>query len=504
MDLIKQCAIWNEKEEYQTIIDAIEALPKAQQTPQLISELARAYNNRAQVGDRALFERALELLQSVEEHFKDEHNWNFRTAYAYYYLDEEGLALRYFEKALEARPGDEDTLEFLDDCRRRLAMPRFEKTFRQRTLESWEAFVAGEEELRGLIDRKNQAAVGEELIKKCEKLLAPAFYDVAFELGFNGEKYELILTPEGNRAKLFELVFFQRRAPKSLLERWNVLVGRQPSQGFGLRAFGQEIAGRDVQVWVKPTDSGQVSLAFFCEKLLPMLKEDENKVWWMLSILLDQVLGEIPAMSLIAQFDVLDAPGDESGVLMDRLPQTLEAMGLDLAGDPERFLENGYTAYEMEPEEDPDADWRLDVYAGVTRCPVLINEYLRGESGTMDEFHRDGAVPGFFLYPLDCFAMEEERGKAVLDFRDALEAAVTKAAGEDAVTFLGGATGIFCGYLDFIAWDLPRVLAAAADFLEDSPVSWASFHTFRRNVGGIRLKKEDAEKENGEVQQAEK
>ena len=26
MDLIKQCAIWNEKEEYQTIIDAIEAL----------------------------------------------------------------------------------------------------------------------------------------------------------------------------------------------------------------------------------------------------------------------------------------------------------------------------------------------------------------------------------------------------------------------------------------------------------------------------------------------
>lgn len=180
---------------------------------------------------------------------------------------------------------------------------------------------------------------------------------------------------------------------------------------------------------------------------------------------------------------------------MDCLPQTLEAMGLDLAGNPEQFLENGYIAYEMEPQQDPDADWRLDVYAGVTRCPVLINEYLRGDSETMDAFHLDGAVPGFFLYPLDCFEKEEERGKAVLDFRDALEAAVRKAAGEDAITFLGGATGIFCGYLDFIAWDLPRVLSAAADFLKDSPVPWASFHTFRRNVGGVLLKKEEAQTE---------
>lgn len=77
----------------------------------------------------------------------------------------------------------------------------------------------------------------------------------------------------------------------------------------------------------------------------------------------------------------------------------------------------------------------MDVYAGVTRCPVLINEYLRGDSETMDAFHLDGAVPGFFLYPLDCFEKEEERGKAVLDFRDALEAAVRKAAGEVRLPF---------------------------------------------------------------------
>ena len=51
-----------------------------------------------------------------------EHTWNFRMAYAYYYLDQEGPALTYFERALNARPGDEDTLALIEDCRRRLAL----------------------------------------------------------------------------------------------------------------------------------------------------------------------------------------------------------------------------------------------------------------------------------------------------------------------------------------------------------------------------------------------
>ena len=38
--------------------------------------------------------------------------------------------------------------------------------------------------------------------------------DVYKRQGFNGEKYELILTPEGDKVKLFELVYFQKHAPK--------------------------------------------------------------------------------------------------------------------------------------------------------------------------------------------------------------------------------------------------------------------------------------------------
>lgn len=486
MNLMEQCDLWNENEEYQKIIDAIEALPQEAQTPQLICDLARAYNNMAGPEEREHYHKAIALLKSVEEQLAQEHNWNFRMAYAYYYLDQEGPALRYFQKALEARPGDEDTQGLIDDCAHRLSLPHFEKTFRQRTEESWAAFVSGEDPLRSLMDQPDRAAISEELVEACNQLLSIAFEDVSFELGKNGERYELILTPEGDKAKLFQLVYFQRQAPLAQLPQWDIIVGRQSAQGFNLRAFGEEISGADVLLWVDKSGKDKVNLALYCQKLLPLLQTDDGKVWWLLSTLVDQVMGEIPAMAYIDDFDVLETPRGLGGVTLDALPQTLEAMGMDLSITAERFLEGSYSAYQMKPDEAPEAELRMDVYAGASRCVPLINAYMAGESDLMDAFHQDGAVPGFFYYPLDGFAHAEERGKAVLDFRDALEVAVQAEAGE-AVTFLGGASGVDCGYLDFLAWDLPMVLEAAVAFFDQSPVAWGSFHTFRREVGGISL-----------------
>lgn len=492
MKLMEQCSIWNEKDEYQKIIDAIEALPEAEQTPELICELARAYNNVNTLEgpmDRELYQKAISLLESVEEEYQEDHSWNFRMAYAYYYLDQEGRALQYFEKALEARPGDQDTTEYIEDCRNRLALPRFEKVFRQRVKEGWASFLSDEARLRAMIDAKEDS---EAIIHQATAMLAPAFADISFELGFNGSKHELILTPEGNRTKLFQLVYFQRNAPEEVLEHWDVLVGRQRSGGFHLQAFGAELSAADVKVWVEQTEenrnASQVSLALYCEKLLTMLQtEEEARAWWLLSTLLDQVMGEISAMELVDGFDVLSEPKQEAGILLSDVPDALKEMGLNLAGDAKRFLDNSYMAYELNPQEDPDADLRMDVFAGSSRCVALINEYLRGESDSMDEFHQNGIVPGFIYYPLSCFSEEENRGKAVLDFRDGLEAAILQGAGENAVVFTGGASGLYYGYLDFIAWDLPAVLNAAMDALQDSPIEWAAFHTYRRDVSGVTL-----------------
>ncbi len=481
MELLKQCQQWFEQNEIQKVVNALEAIPAEERTPELDSELAKAYIAVADIGERELYEKALELLAPHEEYFAGDHCWNYRIALAYYCLDEEGPALRYFEKALKARPGrialayycldeegpalryfekalkarpgDKDTQEYIDDCRRRLALPRFEKNFRERTEDAWAAFAQVEGELRQIMDTDETHQRGEELIETCGNALKTALRDTSFELGFNGEKYELILSPEGLRSRLFPLVYFQQQAPESVPEHWNILVGRQPCEGFELRAGDIEIRAEDVQVWVEKTEDNQMSMVLYCEKLTPLLKEDTDRVWWALSMLVDQTIGEVSAIALIAGFDIYAEPKDEPAKLLSELPELVQSMGLSLWRDGRDYLENSYIAYELEPVEDPEADWRLDVYTGSCRLPVLINDYLSARSDMVDEYHKDGIVAGFLCYPVNGFA-GENRAEQILQFRDALQEAILTHAGEDAVTFLGGATGLYYGYLDFLAWNL--------------------------------------------------
>ena len=42
MELLEQCRIWHENDEHQKIIDALEAIPEGERTPEQDLELARA------------------------------------------------------------------------------------------------------------------------------------------------------------------------------------------------------------------------------------------------------------------------------------------------------------------------------------------------------------------------------------------------------------------------------------------------------------------------------
>ena len=500
MDILKQCQKWHEEDKHQKIVDALEAISAEERTPEMDMELARAYNNLADPSEpegKKLLHRALELMQSHEEELGDTYSWNFRMGYAYYYLDQEGRALRYFEKALELHPGDDPKLntqqdieDLIDWCKKGISLPQFSECFRERTEDWWETFAEMESELRQMMDEDKDHTRGAELVSQMQETLNLVFDEISFEMGFNGEKYELILTPEGDKVKLFELVYFQKHAPKEVLEQWNILVGRQPLQNIGLRTDdGWDISGEDVQIWLEEQGENSFAISAYCEKLLPMLREEEGRAWWMLTTLTDQVLGEIPHMRYIDSFDVLEEPKAEPSFLLSQLPDKLREQGLELSTDPEAYLES-YLGYKMEPKQDPDADWRLDVMAGSTCCVPLINGYLNADNDFMDDLHADGAVAGFFCYPLDTLR-EEEGSQKIFDFRDKLEEVLTGGDGSEVLTLTGGATGLYCGYVDFIAWDIQEALNMAKEFFEGTDIPWASFHTFRREAGSVPLKQQD-------------
>ena len=500
MDILKQCQKWHEEDKHQKIVDALEAISAEERTPEMDMELARAYNNLADSSEpegRKLLHQALELMQSHEEELGDTYSWNFRMGYAYYYLDQEGRALRHFEKALELHPGDDPKLntrqdmeELINSCKKGISLPQFWECFRERTENWWETFAEMEAELRQMMDEDKDHTRGAELVAQMEGALNQAFDEISFEMGFNGEKHELILTPEGDKVKLFELIYFQKHAPKEVLEHWNILVGRQPLQNIGLRTEnGLDISGDDVQIWLEEQGENSFAISAYCEKLLPMLREEEGRAWWMLTTLTDQVLGEIPHMRYIDSFDVLEEPKAEPSFLLSQLPDKLREQGLELSTDPEAYLES-YLGYKMEPKQDPDADWRLDVMAGSTCCVPLINGYLNADNDFMDDLHADGAVAGFFCYPLDTLR-EEEGSQKIFDFRDKLEEVLTGGDGSEVLTLTGGATGLYCGYVDFIAWDIQEALNMAKEFFEGTDIPWAIFHTFRREAGSVPLKQQD-------------
>ena len=500
MDILKQCQKWHEEDKHQKIVDALEAISAEERTPEMDMELARAYNNLADSSEpegRKLLHQALELMQSHEEELGDTYSWNFRMGYAYYYLDQEGRALRHFEKALELHPGDDPKLntrqdmeELIDSCKKGISLPQFWECFRERTEDWWETFAEMEAELRQMMDEDKDHTRGAELVAQMEETLNLVFDEISFEMGFNGKKHELILTPEGDKVKLFELVYFQKHAPKEVLEHWNILVGRQPLQNIGLRTEdGWDISGDDVQIWLEEQGENSFAISAYCEKLLPMLRDEEGRAWWMLTTLTDQVLGEISHMRYIDSFDVLEEPKAEPSFLLSQLPDKLREQGLELSTDPEAYLES-YLGYKMEPKQDPDADWRLDVMAGSTCCVPLINGYLNADNDFMDDLHADGAVAGFFCYPLDTLR-EEEGSQKIFDFRDKLEEVLTGGDGSEVLTLTGGATGLYCGYVDFIAWDIQEALNMAKEFFEGTDIPWAIFHTFRREAGSVSLKQQD-------------
>lgn len=148
MDILKQCQKWHEEDKHQKIVDALEAISAEERTPEMDMELARAYNNLADSSEpegRKLLHQALELMQSHEEELGDTYSWNFRMGYAYYYLDQEGRALRHFEKALELHLGDDPKLntrqdmeELIDSCKKGISLPQFWECFRERTENWWE------------------------------------------------------------------------------------------------------------------------------------------------------------------------------------------------------------------------------------------------------------------------------------------------------------------------------------------------------------------------------
>lgn len=106
-ELLKKIEDLSDLEKDQEIIDMIEALPTKELNNEIIGQLGRAYNNVQN------YEKAIEVLKSIEKDEKNTMLWNYRIGYSYCYLDDYEKAEKYFLKANKLEPEDEDIKKFL-------------------------------------------------------------------------------------------------------------------------------------------------------------------------------------------------------------------------------------------------------------------------------------------------------------------------------------------------------------------------------------------------------
>lgn len=534
----------NDAEDYARIIAYCESLPEEARTPDVLGEWARALNNQGQPGETEPFLKALELLSAVPEDARENHFWHFRRAYALYWLDRTIEARPHWREALRHRPGDPDTLEFIEMTDRACAAQMFSMPFEERVADFWKAFseeegrfAAGVQSITlGMGSFSAVAARIRELLKLID--------NEKWSLGIHPPTAEdprptIVFSPQGWRVAAFPMREFLRRAPVELLDRWRFVLGVQPMAEDVFAKISIRLGGVSLspaELWVTPvTEDHALRLRFTGPAFTGLTQEDVPFIFEALEDLVRFSVGEAAQMRWFNQFAIAPWTGEKAQT--GNAGKTVEASGGTTAeatreeaarpadeapsGGPredprmrltefaawarcrypdlptrtlEAELEESVEAIEM-PEKDPDCDFLMDVKRIRTTCPGLVNQYRENVKDFTIEYERQGVAAGIFHFRLADDASSDAKTAA----RESLIRFMRDDIGPDAVLVTGWGTALRYDYVECILWSSRKALEKLVDWCAaHDEVLYAGWHNYVRDAGGIWFKNPNADGPAGE------
>ncbi len=347
-------------------------------------------------------------------------------------------------------------------------------SFKNRISKFWKSFSEEEYQIREMMDNKVE---GETLLNFVDSILKIAFDKVYFEMGKNSEgKYELILTPEGDRARLMLLHYWLQYAPQELWQKWNFYSSKpgKANSGWGMRMFGVDLVSEDVTLYAEPdNDKNKINLEVYSPKLMEL---DENQRYSMFFIFLDQFIGELYTMEYIGYIDFVENPSDKKGVRIEELQPMIDN-NINSNGWPK--FENPteiYSGYRMEPTEKEGWTLREDIFSGYTSCTPLLNDFYNGESQRFDEAAENGVRFGFLFFENVNVPREN-----IVNFRGDIEdKIVAQTVPYGIANSLGGATGFHFSYIDFIIYDYDAFISIAKEILAGYDFDEVGYSDFKK------------------------
>ena len=489
MDILQKCQKWIQEEHFNKVIKALDGIEPNERTPEMDLQLALALTNQgARVKNGGhMIQRAIELLESHEQLLGKSFMWNFIMGNAYFLLNDEGRALKYFECASEEDPDEFSSKSNIALCIKRLTMPVYERSYRARVLMACLSFADQEREIRRLLDNLDKEGYADRVLQKLSDIFLPVLPTKRIAAIPHILHYELVFSPDGGDYALHQLLFLKQQFKKIIKRHWNITLGTKASRDISYKRDGIELIGGDVKLWVTKEDDTLFNVSAYCPKLLQTRSENYALASWYLDNFIDIAIGEIANMRYIYDLDILDKPKSGKFIYLYELESTLRSKGCDLDISAEQYLASTFKLYNGKPDNNPYKIWREDICAGTTFVPELPECYVTGHNRLLDELHKQGICAGFIAFSLYNF-IGSDRAEKILAFSEKFKDYLTKDGLGDVVKVVGTAVGLGYGYVDVMIWDLRPFLDAVYDFFNESDIEHVIFHSFRYKVGTVTIK----------------
>ena len=511
MDILEQCQTWRKQNKRKLIINLIESLPEEQRTALLDSELAIAYSEQIQVNpiraqDILDLKKAVALLKKHEAELGETFNWNFRLGYAYFYLEQHDLSIKYMQNALllnTDEPDDDcikDDVEYFINCSEQgINVPIITCSFLDRVRLTWDEFKQRRSHIEDLINT-NEHDLAIALLEECFHVL---FEDIHFELGIKDKVYEIIFPTECDLATTLQLKTFIAHVPSKLKKHWSFIIGRPDDANLIIDNGAAKLTSQDFMVYSCDIGNNRYDLKIIAPKLKKLTSTDEQ-AQKLAFYFIASTLGEVNYLNHIAGLELLNKEANikdlsdyDQGCTLDNFILKLKEQGLKLNNDVKLLPDSCLKEYQHATPYGNEMCSRFDIDHGMSSLLGLHVEFLREESSLYNSFYHNGAIPVFI-----CFELTNPPKSSSLHITDSqLEKMVATIRNKTAAvaSIVGYASGLNYGYIDCIAWDVQKFLACIDYYFnQNDKIKSAACQAFNQSDSFVRLKPHESDSaENG-------
>lgn len=524
----RKCMNKNKINSHEEVIAMLESLPEEERDIDSAHALAYAYFSidKDLESPRSLYiaRRTIELLEpfedgiddeeyfseddkyliygekyKIEEEEKRQYLWDFLLGRAYFRTQNFTQAYRLIHRSIEQSlslsetPEDSENVlknggELLNQILEQISCPTNDEPFIQRVEIAWEEFLNRDAELRAML--KTEPEKFSSTFYSIFSDVFPAKTAISFNWDKNGENPLLVFPFLHHPNLLFMFDYVLKKCPPKLKEYWRFELGLQPYPAVSVTRNGVRYTAEDILFWLKDLGKNRFQISLYCDKLAATesiseeeqdwseVQADEDFSYFVGGSILNGVLGDLLSLRYIDRYVMLSCPLDEDtdeddpGTVLSQLPQTLEALGMDINITTDSFLESSFKNFSLKVKKRENFGILEDVHFGRTRCPILREQFFFWVDNLFfDQLCSCGASAGLFMLRVSDFKPQK-----LWELQEKLIAYLSEDENQS-FCFTGYSRGYQYAYVEFISWDLDKTLERAYDFSKKFGI-WLGYQSF--------------------------